>query len=211
MKFKKQEFIQKIARLEKLMENDFGVLIKCIRNGESQTTSMEQRQKLIEQLQYHDIIRQKIQHVGEFAEVMETEASRLADENGQEPSLLPGLLELSMAMLQFAGLEYEEIRDEIMLELQLLELVHNCQNESYEQFRLEIGELIKCLGRIYLLVDGTEDLQNFKLSAEKLKAVCKSFSMETEREIFRSLFNPDVESNNAAVRQDHPSDNIELF
>lgn len=208
MKFKKQDYTQKVAKLEKLLEHDFGILTQCIRGGGNQITNLAQRQKLIEQLQYHDIIRQKIQHVGEFAEVMEVEASKITA-SAQEVSLLPGMLELAMAMLQFAGLEYEEIREEIILQLQ--ELGNSDQREIYEQFRLEMGELIKSLSTIYLLVDGTEDLQNLKISAEKLKEVCKSFSMETEREIFRTLFNDDGCSQNTSVQDIATNSSIELF
>ena len=137
MKFAKQDFIQRVGRLEKLLEDDFRALAVAVRHsGLNRDTPSLHRQKLIEQLQYHDIIRQKIQHVGEFADVLEMEFSQYGTvDGGGEVCILPGLLELSMALLQFARLEYDEVREEIHEQLVAMSLSSGKIRDNYSQFQ----------------------------------------------------------------------------
>lgn len=212
MKFAKQEFTQRVGRLEKLLEEDFGALAVAVRKGGmNRNTDVFHRQKLIEQLQYHDIIRQKIQHVGEFADVLESEFSQYGEQTTSEVCVLPGLLELSMALLQFARLEYDEVREEIQVQLMALSLASLHIQENYEQFQREIQDMIKCLGRMYLQIESPDELQDADISAEKLRKICQSFSMQTEREIFRSLFNQQVLPEDLHRQEDEANDTIELF
>lgn len=210
MNFARQEFTQRVDRLEKLLEQDFGALAVAVRKGGNHYPDAHHRQKLVEQLQYHDIIRQKIQHVGQFADVLELEFSLYGEQEG-EACVLPGLLELSMALLQFARLEYDEVREEI--KIQLLALSQGCcqSEENYVQFQQEMQDMIKSLGRMYLLIESPEDTPDAELSAEKLRKICQSFSMQTEREIFRSLFNEEVLPQDLHAHQGESNDNIELF
>ncbi len=210
MKFAKQEFTERVNRLEKLLEEDFGALAVAFRREGNYLPNMHNRQKLVEQLQYHDIIRQKIQHVGQFAEVLEVEFSQYSAAV-EDACVLPGLLELSMALLQFARLEYDEVRDEIKIQLLALHLSNCHLEEKYEQFQEEMQDMIKSLGRMYLLIDAPDDAPDAELSAEKLRKICNSFSMQTEREIFRSLFNKEILPQDLHAHEGEANDNIELF
>lgn len=192
MQFAKEEFIGKVSRLENLLERDFSTLSATLRKSSTSLSGGRGSQRLVEQLQYHDIIRQKIQHVGQFGDLLEEEFASHPPKSEGETSVLPGLLELSMALLQFARLEYDEIREEI--HMQLMALTHTAHAGSepvYTQFQLEIQELIKSLGRLYLLIEAKETEAGTELSSAKLRKICQSFSMQSEREIFRSLFNDD--------------------
>lgn len=211
MNFARQEFTQRVDRLERLLKEDFGALAVAVRKGGSKPyPDIHHRQKLVEQLQYHDIIRQKIQHVGQFADVLELEFLHYGVVEG-EGCVLPGLLELSMALLQFARLEYDEVREEIKLQLLALSL-DNCQlEEAYLHFQQEMQEMMKYLGRMYLLIESPNDETDTELSAEKLRKICQSFSMQTEREIFRSLFNEEVLPQDLKAYEGEFDDNIELF
>ena len=210
MEFAKQEFTQRVGRLERLLENDFGSLATAVRKGGSRPADAQRKQKLVEQLQYHDIIRQKIQHVGQFADVLELEFAQYG-EGVEEASILPGLLELSMALLQFARLEYDEVREEIKMQLVALSSEEEQQEEIHNQFHQEIQEMIKNLGKLYLLIESPDDLQETELSSEKLRKICQSFSMQTEREIFRSLFNDLQLPDDLQAQEGEASDTIELF
>lgn len=194
MEFAKEEFVEKTSRLEGLLERDFGTLSAALRKSAAFKPISRGSQRLVEQLQYHDIIRQKIQHVGQFGELLEEEFARhRAGLPDAEIGVLPGLLELSMALLQFARLEYDEIREEIQMQLLALASGNQLAGEAiYQQFQQEIQELIKCLGRLYLLIEANGSEASGELPAEKLKKICQSFSMQSEREIFRSLFDEDV-------------------
>jgi hypothetical protein len=210
MKFARQEFTQRVDRLEKLLEQDFGTLAGAVRKGGNHYPDAHHRQKLVEQLQYHDIIRQKIQHVGQFAEVLELEFSQYGLQQG-EVCVLPGLLELSMALLQFARLEYDEVRQEIKIQLLALSLGCYQHEEQYEQFQQEMQDMVRSLGRMYLLIESPEESSDAELGAEKLRKICQSFSMQTEREIFRSLFNEEILPQDLHAHEGESTDNIELF
>lgn len=208
IKFAKKEFTERVGRLEKLLEEDFGVLATAVRSGAASQANVRNSQKLVEQLQYHDIIRQKIQHVGQFADILELEYAQLGEDG--DVCVLPGLLELSMALLQFARLEYDEVRQEIKVQLIALSLKNHHQEEKYDSFQQEIQEMIKCIGRMYLQIE-SPDQQETELSAEKLRKICQSFSMQTEREIFRSLFDDELLPEDLKASEGESSDNIELF
>lgn len=212
MEFSKSEFTEKVGRLEGLLERDFSALSGALRKSRGTEPVSRSNQRLIEQLQYHDIIRQKIQHVGQFGTLLEEEFSCCNSGRPQaEGMVLPGLLELSMALLQFARLEYDEIREEIQLQLLGLSVGLQPANEAiYLQFQQEIQELIKGLGRMYLLVEPNATEKEAELSAEKLKKICQSFSMQSEREIFRSLFDDDFMKDFQA-ESGEDSSSIELF
>lgn len=212
MEFSKSEFTEKVGRLEGLLERDFSALSGALRKSRETEPVCRSNQRLVEQLQYHDIIRQKIQHVGQFGTLLEEEFACCNSGRPQaEGMVLPGLLELSMALLQFARLEYDEIREEIQLQLMGLSVGLQPANEAiYLQFQQEIQELIKALGRMYLLVEPNTTEKEAELSAEKLKKICQSFSMQSEREIFRSLFDDDFMKDFQAESGEGTS-SIELF
>ncbi|EMR03977.1 hypothetical protein [Cesiribacter andamanensis] len=212
MEFTKEEFMGKVGRLEALLERDFSTLSGSLRKTHASAPISHSKQRLIEQLQYHDIIRQKIQHVGQFGPLLEEEfAGFTAGRPTTTAAVLPGLLELSMALLQFARLEYDEIREEIQLQLLALPSSPNPAGEAvYRQFQQEVQELIKSLGRLYLLTDPSGPEADGELSSEKLRKICQSFSMQSEREIFRSLFEEDLTPELPAEKGED-STNIELF
>ena len=210
MKFAKQDFTQRVSRLEKLLEDDFGSLAVAVRRSGSAYPDGRHMQKLLEHLQYHDIIRQKIQHVGQFADVLELEFAQYGG-NEEEVFILPGLLELSMALLQFARLEYDEVREEIKKQLTALSLIDCHIEEKYDHFQQEMQDMIKCLGKMYLMIESPDDLQDAEISSEKLRAICQSFSMQTEREIFRSLFNEELLPQDLQAQAGEANDSIELF
>ncbi|WP_224995845.1 hypothetical protein [Cesiribacter sp. SM1] len=210
IKFAKKEFTERVVRLEKLLEEDFSALATAVRNKPAVQLDGRHSQKIVEQLQYHDIIRQKIQHVGEFAEVLETEFALYGEEG--DVCVLPGLLELSMALLQFARLEYDEVRQEIQVQLIALSLKNIQHEENYNSFQSEIQEMIKSIGRMYLQIESpNQPCDEQELSAEKLRKICQSFSMQTEREIFRSLFDDLVLPEDLQATENESSDDIELF
>ncbi|AHM60153.1 hypothetical protein D770_09480 [Flammeovirgaceae bacterium 311] len=211
IKFAKKEFTERVGRLEKLLEEDFGVMATAVRAGANGQRDVRHSQKLVEQLQYHDIIRQKIQHVGQFADVLEVEFSQHGLEEGGV-CVLPGLLELSMALLQFARLEYDEVRQEIQVQLIALSLKSLQQEEKYNCFQKEMQEMIKSIGRMYLQIETTnqQDAEQ-ELSSEKLRKICQSFSMQTEREIFRSLFDEHLLPEDLKATENDSTDSIELF
>lgn len=210
MKFVKEEFTQRVSRLEKLLEDDFGALAVAVRKSSNADSLAGHKRKLVEQLQYHDIIRQKIQHVGQFADVLELEFSEYGGQAG-ETFILPSLLELSMALLQFARLEYDEVREEIKVQLLALSLLSCHVENKYDLFQQEMQEMIKVLGKLYLLIESPDDLQDAEISSEKLRNICQSFSMQTEREIFRSLFNEEILPQDLHAQEGEASDSIELF
>lgn len=210
IKFAKKEFTDRVSRLEKLLEEDFGVMATAVRAGAKVQVDVRHSQKLVEQLQYHDIIRQKIQHVGQFADVLEAEFSQHGLEGGV--CVLPGLLELSMALLQFARLEYDEVRQEIQVQLIALSLKSLQEEEKYNCFQREMQEMIKSIGRMYLQIETSNQQEGEQeLSSEKLRKICQSFSMQTEREIFRSLFDDHLLPDDLKATENESTDSIELF
>jgi hypothetical protein len=190
MKFSKAEFTEKVGRLEGLLENDFSRMAGAMQKNWGADFLSPGNQRLMEQLHYRDIILLKIQHVCQFGELLEEEfasCSAAADQAGE--ALLPGLLELCMALLQFARLEYDEIREEIQLQLLGLGAPYQPgQDAVYAQFQEESQDLIKSLGRLYLLFETKGPQAYGEPTSEKLNKICRSFSLESEREIFRSLF-----------------------
>jgi hypothetical protein len=196
MKFSKAEFTEKVGRLESLLERDFSGLAGTMRKNWGADFLSPGNQRLLEQLHYRDTILLKIQHVRQFGELLEEEfASCPAPADQGRGAALPGLLELCMALLQFARLEYDEIREEIQLQLLALGASYQPGNDAvWVQFQHESQELIKSLGRLYLQFDTKVPQAYSEPTAEKLKKICRSFSLPSEREIFRSLFQDDLSS-----------------
>ena len=211
MEFAKKEFIQKIEKLDHLLKEDFGVFASSVRKEGKGNDRARHKQKLVEQLQYHDIIRQKMQHVGGFADVLELEFLQYKREKtGAET--LSGLLELSMALLQFAGLEYKEVRQEIIVQFEELHLSEAWLDGQYALFQQEMKELVDYLECMYLELVSADKLGGGKPNLEKLRKICQSFSMQSEREVLRSLlYKVAVPFELEDINSEHADDDIELF
>lgn len=202
----KNSYSARLRQLEELLAEEFGLYASLLRQGGTDLQDMQQhRNRLVEQLQYHDIIRQKIEHVREFQEIWEQGESCGAE---MEESNLPSLFELSLALLRYTWLEYTEVREQTR---RLLEnsstFPEILQQES--SFELAIQELISKLEQDYLELENRDENVPVSLSPERIRQLRNTFSMKSERDVFALFFEEEVMPGDDEDAE--PEGQVELF
>lgn len=180
-------FISRLEQMEKLLKDDFKVISERLNTTDAILIKKEIKFKLVEQLQYHDIIRQKIEHVRAFMENI-----RGAEKGKKSQEILTAdFLKMCLSLLQHTYLEYKEV---IIQTHQLLKESGKvkCEEELSSAFELEINQIIKDLKTQYLETDHEDDESIVRKNRAKYKGLWDSFSMQSERNVFSMLFKEDT-------------------
>lgn len=201
MRFSLHTLVLKFRELEAVLADDFQFWFRELRKIEKATKGKDADTfKLVELLQFHDILRQKIEHIRHFWETRQAAAEK-------EEVVVPEMIELSIALLRFTSLEYEEVTTKVR---QLLP-EGNPQGGKKEglSFADQVREMVKVLEEVYVELDLPEEEVDAP-SGSRLKKVWDSFSMQSERDIFSMLF-PDDSLPEQARENDDPQGQVELF
>lgn len=208
MEYDKTKVCKKLKKLEELLEADFSLLTATLKKLAATAPANPLQHTLVGQLQCHDIIRQKIQHVGQFQDLLEGEISQLERGQGKSEEVVSGILELSMAMLQYACMEYEDVREEISASLLKLEKESFMKADYFEEYQQKSNELVRDFKLLYLETNAAEHELSEEEKKQKLSLLYQSFSMQSERAVFQSLFDGDLFSEKDA---DDKQGQVELF
>lgn len=201
MGFSLHKLVFKFQELEAILADDFQIWFRELRTIEKATRAKEADTfKLVELLQFHDILRQKIEHIRHFWETRQAAP-------GKGEDVLPEMVELSIALLRFTSLEYEEVTTKVM---QLLpDGSRQGGNNEELLFATRTRDLIKELEEIYVELDLPEGEVDVS-SGSRLKKMWNSFSMQSERDVFSMLF-PDESLPEQDGEGDDPQGQVELF
>lgn len=201
-------YLNSLKTLEKYLQDDFRVLASDIQilsaTKATNNTSHAVRQ-LIGLLQYQDVIGQKIQHIQKINELLEEEILQLNARGSIGKSIsdllvligkvncfgsiIPDLLLLMMKLSRLALDEYTQVVKEIRAVLQQLNF-HNCWNEeNYLLFYEENLFLQYKLNFLYKKLKNppARHTEDAVIIREKFQKVYQSFSMESERRIYRAV------------------------
>lgn len=202
------ELIEHLKLLEQLLKKDFSLLAEALRKKPAAAAG-EKQFRLAEQLQYHDIIRQKIEHVRHFMEEQNSEL--LQEKREADTQLSIELIELSLAILRYTQAEYQEVQQKTQ---HLISPSEEDQQPALNGlFEPELLGLIKKLETLYLQMDDEEDqaAEGGKRS-ERFRRIWESFSMESEREVFAMLFEEqESEKTDSEEENESPEGQVELF
>ena len=185
-------FLGSLDKLEKYLKDDFKLLSTNIKKatapGLMQSTSPE-RSDLIQLLQYQDVIGQKIQHLKKINTVFDEEIKNLHLEKVQN-DIIPDLLLLMVKLTRLVKDEYTKVVIRIRCNFNKLEIKNSWMEENFRPFYEEILVLLHMMEFFNKQVkeqyiDSTEaEIESFH---QKLQAVHQSFSMNSERKIFKSV------------------------
>ncbi len=200
-----EDFVKQLSNLEGLLAEDFRGLSEELHRMENGPEGKNIQFRLVEQLQYHDIIRQKIEHV---RELMEELAAESEDDKSAEACFTsdPQLIELSVGLLRYTQMEYQRVT---ALTQQLIFSSGEASPGIIRRslFDGEIQRIIKSLENLYLEA-GENNESGGEGNSERLQKLLKSFSMKSEREVFSVLF----EEENAEENDDDAYEGqVELF
>lgn len=193
--------IKRLEELEQLLANDFQMIALSLKNCELKTANNAIGYRIVEQLQCHDIIRQKMEHVRHFL----YETTNSYDSLEAKPD--PMFIELALALLNYTHIEYKEVTESFhSLNVRELNAPHNLKTE----FDIEIFHFIKNLEKMYLLADSAISGSKSEELDEKIRKIRESFSMKSERDIFSMLYDEALISSNLKDKE-NPEGDIELF
>lgn len=207
MAFSLTDFVQQIRKLENLLSDDFQKLSAELRNKRAGSAGDKLKLRLVEQLQYHDILRQKLEHVRHFGEGL-AEGSKQSGIKNQKNEFDALQVELSLALLRFTNMEYQEVSRNTHQLLFSFDK-NTCLVSENPVFETEIGNLIRNLENLYLEMDTPENQEEDKDKPARYRKILDSFSMKTERDVFAILFND--ESTESTEEESDPEGQIELF
>ena len=185
-------FLGSLDKLEKYLKDDFKLLStnikKAAATGLMQNTSAE-RSDLIQLLQYQDVIGQKIQHLKKINTVFDEEIRNLHLEKVQN-DIIPDLLLLMVKLTHLIKDEYTKVVVRIRCNYNKLEVKSLLIEEDFKPFYEEILVLLHMMEFFYKQVkeqyiDSTD--AEIECIHQKLQAVHQSFSMVSERKIFKSV------------------------
>lgn len=207
MAFSLQDFTEQVKKLEDLLTVDFQKLSEELRKETSGQANGKIKFRLVEQLQYHDILRQKLEHVRQFGEIL-IEDRRNSPGKGRVNDFDTLQVELSLALLRYTNMEYQEVSRKTH---QLLFTADKNTELIAENplFGKEIGDLIRNLEKLYLEMESPEGEDDEKEKPARYRKILESFSMKTERDVFSMLF--DEEVSDSSEDENDPEGQIELF
>ncbi len=207
MGFSLNNLVVQFQQLEEVLAADFQAWFREFRTRPVGTPVNEALNfKLVEQLQFHDILRQKIEHIRHFWEVWlaEQEEEEVLEEAGD---ILPEMIELVIALLRFTALEYEEVAGKIK---NLMIRTGRQAEKLYPGLFAEQAQLLlKELEQMYLQLEVPEEEEGSSPES-RLKKVWDSFSMQSERDVFSMLFTPEP-GIDQDKEPDNPQGQVELF
>lgn len=185
-------FLESLDKLEKYLKDDFKLLSTDIKKltaaGLLQSTSVE-RSDLIQLLQYQDVIGQKIQHLKKINTVFDEEIRNLHLEKVTN-DIIPDLLLLMVKLIQLVKGEYTKVVVRIRYNFNKLDVKSLWIEENFKPFYEEILVLLHMMKFFNTLIkelyiNSTDaEIENIH---QKLQAVHQSFSMDSEREIFKTV------------------------
>lgn len=184
MAFSLTDLVDQIKQLEEILAGDFRQISAELRKETVTSSGPQTKLRLVEELQYHDILRQKLEHVRHFQEELLAEQQKLKEEG---TGFTSALIELSLALLRFTQLEYQEVnrRASQLLFSSGQNGLSDAQNPlSFDQ---AIGKLIQRLQDLYLKTDVSLDEENGE-EAKRFRKILDSFSMKSERDVYSMLF-----------------------
>lgn len=210
-------FVKSLDKLEEHLRDNFKLLsadIKMLSSSGLQQDTSAERSDLVQLLQYHDVIGQKIQHVKKINGIFDEEISNMHLEKGLN-NVIPDLLLLMIKLTRFAKDEYTKVVARIRLNLSKLELNGGWNEVSFKLFYEEILFLHYKMEFFYEQVKeqfkstGTDEA----IIQQKLKMVYQSFSMDSEREIYRTVMgnHSDFPKEEAREEGHQESGHVDLF
>lgn len=183
-------FTQSLKDLEKWLMKDFQMLSSFIKNypADKKKENPAVHHQLIELLQYHDLIRQKIQHVQKLNELFEEELKAAGREAGYK-KITPELFMLMIELLRFSGKEYAKVANQLSRSFKELKLSREWEDKYFRFFYSQAMELILKMEDVYMEIGQHQQRFHFELMAaqEKMQKIYQSFSMETERQIYKNI------------------------
>lgn len=191
MKITENLFFNSFEKQEKYLQEDFKVLTSDIQILSARSTAnngMPSVRELIGLLQYQDVIGQKIQHIQKINGIFEEETRQL---NAGEcaDSIVPDLLLLMMKLNRLAMDEYNQVVRQIRAVFQQLNVQNLWNEENYLLFYEENLFLRHKLKFFYKQMKKqlAGSAENPETIRQKFQKVYQSFSMESERRIYRSV------------------------
>lgn len=206
MAFSLTDFVKQLRNLENLLTEEFQQLSVELREEPAIPTEGQVKFRLVEQLQYHDILRQKLEHVRHFGEKMLAEGAQ--GPSGPPKELDCELVELSLALLRYTNMEYQEVSKRTYQLLFSYDRNTQLIPEN-PPFETEIQQLIKDLGNLYLEIEIPDEEEVEKGRSARYRKILDSFSMKTERDVFSMLF--DEEASISSEEENDQEGQIELF
>ena len=190
MKLTEERFTQSLEKLEKWLAEDFQVLFSLIKKipVETKKESPAECNQLVELLQYHDLLRQKIQHVQEINFLLHEEEEKAVKEPDYEKVFL-AFFRLMSGLLRFSSQEYAKMVGQLRDCLDKLQLTGEWQEDKFNCFCKESLILIEQTENFCVKAGALQQAPPLKLAAaqEKMQKILKSFSMESERRIYRNV------------------------
>lgn len=199
------DFITQMRHLEKLLATDFQALSVILQRKAVLQAEKTAQFKVVEQLQYHDIMRQKMEHIRELME--EITGMRSPQEM---KTLSSDLFKLTIALLRYIQIEYREtIGIGPQQNLSLAESGTTIAEGS--PFDQQLQGLVKSLEQVYLNAAEENKHTVGKEQSDRIRQMLNSFSMKSERDIFYTLFKKSKTGTSAEAERDNPEGEIELF
>jgi hypothetical protein len=190
MKLAENLFTYALEELEMLLAEDFHLLsseIKNIPESKRQDYASDYS-NLIQLLQYHDLIRQKVQHVQQLNLLFDEEVK---DTLGMldYASVAPDLFVLMIELLRFSKQEYAKVITKVKSHLSKLEQGIYWDEKNFNLFYENILALIYKMEKLYIKIGQQQQRNHLQLinAQEKMQKVYQTFSMESERDIFWSV------------------------
>lgn len=153
--------------------------------------------QIIVDLQFNDIIRQKLEHLEEIHQELISELNSGKDE-GTHAQITIGIARLTKAQLEYIDNEYKSATDNIKnqlmafwqdkiiagtIELGFLDILNNADVFS-KQVKMAIMDLTK-------VIDSQTDFKAFR--EEEYAMIQSRYTMQSEREVFGELFGVSIE------------------
>lgn len=204
MAFSITELVNQIKQLEKILAEDFQELSSELRKKPEDLSDKQVKLQLVKELQYHDILRQKLEHIRQFQEGIIAEQGDCKKEEKNE-EMNSGLIELSLALLRFSEQEYLEVNSRVHHLLRFPNQQAFGRVKDHPSFEQTIRNLIldlQELGKVSK-VQKEQDL-------EKYRQILSSFTMQSERDVFSVLFDQELPEDEEETHDD-PEGQVELF
>lgn len=190
MELSENLFIHSLEKLEKLLAEDFLLLSSEIKkiSDDARKENKSNYSNLIQVLQYHDLIRQKIQHVQQLNLLLNEEMKEAGVEMNCR-SITPELFVLMIELLRFSQQEYTKVVARVEFHLSKLTPPNSWNEHNIKMFYEEILALIYKMEMLYIKIGEKEKRNHLELinAQEKMRKVYQSFSMESERQIYKSI------------------------
>ncbi len=218
-----------LSELQKYSSEDFIHIVSLFKNGPFNNTTdnpisdyLPLTSSIIKDLQFQDIMRQKIEHIETIDDILLRELKQRLSGNGGiiYSSVISEITALNVAQLQLILEEYRIVMDNITLNLKELET--KLKQSSPMDYNLSAGlsqnqqthTLIMDIIERHTLISQLPLEYNHKRKKETKKVMAKLmniYTMQSERDVFMQVFESEISNSTDNHLENNQENNIEFF